>query len=97
MKGSRVCQSNICHFGVLIILGWLILTNSRHGISSENQGKITSCKGHFHFFKDFIYLFLETGEGREEERERNFGWPPPIGEHRSGIESGRESIQARNQ
>ena len=23
------------------------------------------------FFKDFIYLFLETGEGREKERERN--------------------------
>ena len=23
------------------------------------------------FFKDFIYLFLETGEGRVKERERN--------------------------
>ena len=23
------------------------------------------------FLKDFIYLFLERGEGREEERERN--------------------------
>ena len=23
------------------------------------------------FLKDFIYLLLETGEGREEERERN--------------------------
>ena len=23
------------------------------------------------FFKDFIYLFLETGEWREKERERN--------------------------
>ena len=23
------------------------------------------------FFKDFIYLFLERGEGKEEERERN--------------------------
>ena len=23
------------------------------------------------FFKDFIYLFLERGEGREKERERN--------------------------
>ena len=29
-----------------------------------SQGKIP-------FFKDFIYLFLEKGEGREEERERN--------------------------
>ena len=27
-------------------------------------------KGHS-FFKDFIYLFLEKGEGREKERERN--------------------------
>ena len=25
------------------------------------------------FFKDFIYLFLESGEGREKERERNIG------------------------
>ena len=25
----------------------------------------------YNFFKDFIYLFLERGEGREEERERN--------------------------
>ena len=25
----------------------------------------------FFFFKDFIYLFFERGEGREEERERN--------------------------
>ena len=24
-----------------------------------------------HFLKDFIYLFLERGEGREKERERN--------------------------
>ena len=34
------------------------------------------------FFKDFIYLFLERGEGREKERERNINvwlllmWPP---------------------
>ena len=25
----------------------------------------------FYFFKYFIYLFLERGEGREKERERN--------------------------
>ena len=25
------------------------------------------------FFKDFIYLFLESGEGRDKERERNIG------------------------
>ena len=27
------------------------------------------------FFKDFIYLFLERGEGREGEREKH-GWLP---------------------
>ena len=27
-----------------------------------------------HFLKDFIYLFLERGEGREEEREGNTDW-----------------------
>ena len=37
----------------------------------------------FSVFKDFIYLFLERGEGKEEERERNMNvWlsltcPPP--------------------
>ena len=31
----------------------------------------------FFFFKDFIYLFLERREGREEERERNINvWFP---------------------
>ena len=30
-------------------------------------------------FKDFIYLFLERGEGREEERERNINvWLPLV-------------------
>ena len=29
------------------------------------------------FFKDFIYLFLDRGEGREKERERNINvWLP---------------------
>ena len=33
----------------------------------------------FHFFKDFIYLFLDrVGEGSEKERERNINvWLPP--------------------
>ena len=31
------------------------------------------------FFKDFSYLFLDTGEGREKERERNFNvWVPLV-------------------
>ena len=40
-------------------------------------------KGFFSlFFKDFIYLFVERGEGKEIERERNINvwlplaWPP---------------------
>ena len=34
----------------------------------------------FLFFKDFIYLFLERGEGRkgERERERNIDWLPLV-------------------
>ena len=31
----------------------------------------------FGFFKDFIYLFLERGEGKEKERERSINvWLP---------------------
>ena len=31
----------------------------------------------FYFLKDFIYLFLERGEGREKERRRNINvWLP---------------------
>ena len=29
------------------------------------------CRYHTGFFKDFIYLFLEKGEGKEKERESN--------------------------
>ena len=33
----------------------------------------------FLFLKDFMYLFLERGEGREEERERNINvWLPLV-------------------
>ena len=39
--------------------------------------KFTSCD--MYFLKDFIYLFLETGEGKEKERERNVSvWLPLI-------------------
>ena len=32
-----------------------------------------------YFFKEFIYLFLERGEGREKERERNINvWLPLV-------------------
>ena len=31
-----------------------------------------------YFFKDFIYLFLERGEGREKEREKNINVLLPL-------------------
>ena len=39
---------------------------AKETLSDRTQKSIT-----FSFFKDFIYLFLERGEGREKERERN--------------------------
>ena len=43
----------------------------------------SQCYFKIHFLKDFVYLFLECGEGREKVRERNINvWlsltcPPP--------------------
>ena len=37
-----------------------------------------------HFFKDFIYLFLVKGEGREKERERNISVWLPLPHHAQG-------------
>ena len=37
---------------------------------------INSCNCLFHFLKDFTYLFLEIGEGREKERESNIDQLP---------------------
>ena len=39
---------------------------AKETLSDRTQKSIT-----FSFFKDFIYLFFERGEGREKERERN--------------------------
>lgn len=36
LKGSRVCDPKICHFGILIIFSWLILRNSTPGRNPEN-------------------------------------------------------------
>ena len=38
----------------------------------------------FFFFKDFIYLFVERGEGRKKERERNINVWLPLTHHLLG-------------
>ena len=51
------------------------MSESQKTISAQNHFyKVThifKVKKQFYFLKDFIYLFLERGEGREKERERN--------------------------
>ena len=38
---------------------------------------MNSCSFFFYFFKDFTHLFLQRGEGKEKERERNINmWLP---------------------
>ena len=47
-----------------------------HGRQGALQAKIPTV-GFLHFFKKNIYLFLERGEGREKEKERNINvWLP---------------------
>lgn len=36
VKGSRICDPKYVFFGVLIILGWFFLRNSRHRENSDN-------------------------------------------------------------
>ena len=51
--------------------------------AKNNDSASTVFRIYILFFKDFIYLFLEGGEGKEKERERNIEvWlpltcPPP--------------------
>ena len=66
----------------------MLITNSsesgEHTLNHFNLFKcidfISFCMYHYHcpyFFKDFIYLFLDRGEGREIKRERNINvWLP---------------------
>ena len=44
MQGNRLCHTNICVFGIRIILGWLTLRKCRHGRSSKNQLEVILCK-----------------------------------------------------
>ena len=55
---------------------WFISTkNNNYNILVEGKPlyyvSLNCCFSFFIFFKDFIYLLLERGEGREKERERN--------------------------
>ena len=66
----------------------MAVANVECEIVSENSSSVTlKCAGlcvfisvgllHVHDFEDFIYLFLERGEGREKERERHTNvWLP---------------------
>ena len=60
---------------------WPLLLLSSRWSSSRAQAAAcwhTACFFFFlSFFSDFIYLFLERGEGREKERERNINQLPP--------------------
>ena len=47
-------------------------SQNRHYHSSNNESRLVLLKAESFFKKDFIYFFLDRGEGREkEEKERN--------------------------
>ena len=51
--------------------------NKETRVIKKGHIKLLQVKIFFNLFKDFIYLFLERGEGREKERERNINvWLP---------------------
>ena len=51
--------------------------NKETRVIKKGHIKLLQVKTFFNLFKDFIYLFLERGEGREKERERNINvWLP---------------------
>ena len=59
-----------------VIRSWSVNTCWLWFIGSATSG-LHFCNIYELFFKDFIYLFVEMGEGREKERERNINvWLP---------------------
>ena len=50
-------------------------TSSWHYQTSLIYANLKGIKWYLFCFNDFIYLFLERGEGREKERERNIDVP----------------------
>ena len=69
------CKSVLGEFALERDPGWVI----RSVLGSTQFGRRGICLGLnpsssrsiFYFLKDFTYLFLESGEGREKEKERN--------------------------
>ena len=53
----------------LVVLPWHLVK-----AGGTSSGLTESCPNQL-FFKDFLSLFLERGEGREKERERNIDVP----------------------
>ena len=55
----------VCGIHIVVVL---VIINGKVVLS----GRLTGLNSFILFFtKDFIYLFLERGEGKEKERERN--------------------------
>ena len=60
---------------------FLVLYHTTHYFSGSGDtffSMFLFLNRHLFFFKEFIYVFLERGEGREEERERNISQLPPV-------------------
>ena len=52
VKGNRICHLKTCLFGIRIILGWLLLINTRHGRISEYWVEVTLLKQTFTLMRD---------------------------------------------
>ena len=76
ITGNQVLTVPVCvHLRNILIHAGLLkqVPSPVNGHVSPQLG----CSHWIYFFKDFIYLFLERGEGREKERERNINvWLP---------------------
>ena len=69
-----LCESGACSFLLLKSVTWCGCAMICLSVRSLKDPWIVSV-----FLKDFIYLFLERGEGREKERERNINvWLPLV-------------------
>ena len=79
---ERERETCIC-YSVYLCIHWLTLTCALTGDGTCNPGALGRCSNWLShwpraifFRKHFIYFFLERGEGREKQRERNIDWLP---------------------